>query len=116
MFRLTSITHRSRIFVPIPRSTHIGGLVNDFDRDSKSEERVELIDASESSSHDERVKVELLHLRAYGWSQSRAMSLLLQRKTQVMTDFMPTFSPITPEFDLPLGGPRSQWSKKMRGK
>jgi hypothetical protein len=41
---LTSITHGAGVFIPVPCSTYIAGLVDDFYREAKAEQRVELID------------------------------------------------------------------------
>jgi hypothetical protein len=53
------ITHGSRVFILVPCSTHIAGLVYGFYREAKAEQGVELIDATEAGAD---VEVELLHL------------------------------------------------------
>jgi hypothetical protein len=60
--RLTSITHGPRVFIPVPCSTHIAGLVYDFYREAKAEQGVELVDAAEAGADDKGVEVELFHL------------------------------------------------------
>ena len=60
--RLTSITHGPRVSIPVPCSTHVAGLVYDFNREAKAEQGVELIDATEAGADDQGVEVELLHL------------------------------------------------------
>jgi hypothetical protein len=56
------ITHGSRVFIPVPCSTHIADLVYGFYREAKVEQGVELIDATEAGADDKGVEVELLHL------------------------------------------------------